>query len=105
MGGTEVLHEDRKLRVTSRKNLVIAVWSAVPEVVQLRALNRVLERFSKSKQGAYGIISAVVRGVPRFHQEDCVLIRFMPQGDTQKMPVAEAREAGCTPCTACQPEG
>ena len=47
----------------------------------------------------------VVRGVPRFHQEDCVLIRFMPQGDTQKMPVAEAREAGCTPCTACQPEG
>ena len=47
----------------------------------------------------------VVRGVPRFHQEDCVLIRFMPDGDTQKMPVAQAREAGCTPCAACQPEG
>ena len=48
---------------------------------------------------------SVVRGVPRYHQEDCVLIRFMGEGDTQKMPVAQAREAGCTPCTACQPEG
>jgi hypothetical protein len=47
----------------------------------------------------------VVHGVPRFHQEDCVLIRFMPEGDTQKMPVAEAQAAGCTPCAACQPEG
>ena len=28
----------------------------------------------------------VIRGVPRFHQEDCVLIRFMPEGDAQKMP-------------------
>jgi hypothetical protein len=48
---------------------------------------------------------SVVRGVPRFHLEDCVLIRFMPAADTQKMPVAQARAAGCTPCTACQPEG
>lgn len=47
----------------------------------------------------------VVHGVPRFHQEDCVLIRFMPEGDTRKMPAAEARAAGCTPCAACQPEG
>jgi hypothetical protein len=51
-----------------------------------------------------GLVS-VVRGVPRFHREDCVLIRFMPENDTQKMPVAQAREAGCTPCTACEPEG
>lgn len=47
----------------------------------------------------------VVHGVPRFHQENCVLIRFMAEGDTRKMPVAEARAAGCTPCTACQPKG
>ena len=53
---------------------------------------------------AAGLVS-VIRGVPRFHQEDCVLIRFMPGGDTQKLPAAEAREAGCTPCAACQPEG
>jgi hypothetical protein len=51
-----------------------------------------------------GLVS-VVRGVPRFHREDCVLIRFMPESDTQQMPVAQAREAGCTPCTACEPEG
>ena len=53
---------------------------------------------------AVGLVT-VVRGVPRFHQEDCVLIRFMPEGDTQQLPAAEAREAGCTPCVACQPAG
>jgi hypothetical protein len=53
---------------------------------------------------AAGLVT-VIRGVPRFHQEDCVLIRFMPEGDAQKMPAAAAREAGCTPCAACQPEG
>jgi hypothetical protein len=44
----------------------------------------------------------VVRGVPRYHQPDCVLIRFMPDGDVQKLSVPEATAAGCTPCTACQ---
>ena len=53
---------------------------------------------------AVGLVT-VIRGVPRFHQEDCVLIRFMPEGDAQKLPAAAAREAGCTPCAACQPEG
>jgi hypothetical protein len=48
---------------------------------------------------------AVIRGVPRYHDQDCVLIRFMPEGDTQKVSVAQAKESGCTPCAACQPEG
>jgi hypothetical protein len=48
---------------------------------------------------------AVVRGVPRYHEPDCVLIRFMPEGDVQKMTIPRAREEGCTPCAACQPEG
>ena len=47
----------------------------------------------------------VVPGVPRYHRPDCVLIRFMPEGDVQKLPVAEAKDAGCTPCAACQPTG
>jgi hypothetical protein len=47
----------------------------------------------------------VVPGVPRYHRTDCVLIRFMPEGDIQKHSVAAARDAGCTPCAACQPEG
>jgi hypothetical protein len=47
----------------------------------------------------------VIRGVPRYHQSDCVLIRFMSEGDTQAMTVAEAKDAGCTPCTACHSEG
>jgi hypothetical protein len=47
----------------------------------------------------------VVPGVPRYHRTDCVLIRFMPEGDVQKQSVAAARDAGCTPCAACQPEG
>lgn len=48
---------------------------------------------------------AVVRGVPRYHKPDCVLIRFMPEGDLQKLTVPQAKEDGCTPCTACQPTG
>jgi hypothetical protein len=48
---------------------------------------------------------AVVRGVPRYHEPDCVLIRFMPEGDLQKVTVAQAKEDGCTPCGACQPTG
>jgi hypothetical protein len=46
----------------------------------------------------------VIPGVPRYHKSDCVLIRFMPEGDSQQLLIAQAREAGCTPCTACQPE-
>jgi hypothetical protein len=48
---------------------------------------------------------AAVRGVPRYHEPDCVLIRFMPEGDLQKLTIPQAKEQGCTPCTACQPAG
>jgi hypothetical protein len=48
---------------------------------------------------------AVVPGVPRYHRTDCVLIRFMPEGDVKKQSVEVAKDAGCTPCAACQPEG
>ena len=47
----------------------------------------------------------VVPGVPRYHRSDCILIRFMGDNDLQKMPVEAAREAGCSPCRACQPDG
>ena len=47
---------------------------------------------------------AVVPGVPRYHEPNCILIRFMPGDDIQRMTVSEAEEAGCTPCRACQPE-
>ncbi|MGH3296848.1 MAG: hypothetical protein ACRDP7_34150, partial [Trebonia sp.] len=47
----------------------------------------------------------VVPGVPRYHRSDCVLIRFMPEGDIQKLSIAAAKDTGCTPCAACQPEG
>ena len=46
---------------------------------------------------------AVLRGVRRYHRPDCVLIRFMPEGDIQRLPVAQAKADGCTPCAACQP--
>jgi hypothetical protein len=48
---------------------------------------------------------AVVPGVPRYHRADCVLIRFMPEGDVKKLSVEAAKDAGCTPCAACQPAG
>jgi hypothetical protein len=47
----------------------------------------------------------VVPGVPRYHDPDCVLIRFMSEDDIKKLSIPQAREAGCTPCGACQPEG
>ena len=46
----------------------------------------------------------VVPGVPRYHEQNCILIRFMADDDMQKMTVSEAAEAGCTPCRACQPD-
>ena len=51
-----------------------------------------------------GLVS-VIRGVPRYHDAECVLIRFMPEGDIQKLSIPQAKELGCTPCAACQPEG
>ena len=46
----------------------------------------------------------VVPGVPRYHEQNCILIRFMNDDDVQKMTVSEAAETGCTPCRACQPD-
>jgi hypothetical protein len=50
----------------------------------------------------------VVPGVPRYHNPHCLLIRFMGEGDLDKMTLGAARDVGCTPCRAClpdQPEG
>jgi hypothetical protein len=46
----------------------------------------------------------VVPGVPRYHEPDCILIRFMPEGDVQTRTIPEAKAVNCTPCVACQPE-
>jgi hypothetical protein len=46
----------------------------------------------------------VVPGVPRYHEPDCILIRFMPSGDVQTKSIPEAKAGKCTPCAACQPE-
>jgi hypothetical protein len=45
----------------------------------------------------------VVPGVPRYHDAHCILIRFMAEDALEKTTLAAAREAGCTPCRACQP--
>jgi hypothetical protein len=46
----------------------------------------------------------VVPGVPRYHKAHCILIRFMGDSDLDKMTLAAARKAGCTPCRACLPD-
>jgi hypothetical protein len=46
----------------------------------------------------------VVPGVPRYHDARCILIRFMGDSDLDKMTLAAARDAGCTPCRACLPD-
>ena len=45
----------------------------------------------------------VVPGVPRYHTDNCILIRFMDDDDMQQMSLKAATDAGCTPCGACQP--
>ncbi len=46
----------------------------------------------------------MVPGVPRYHNAQCILIRFMGENDLEKMTLGEAREVGCTPCRACLPD-
>jgi hypothetical protein len=40
--------------------------------------------------------------VPRYHAVNCILVRFMDEGDLEKMTQDEANAAGYTPCAACQ---
>jgi hypothetical protein len=47
----------------------------------------------------------VIPGVPRYHDPDCILIRFMGEADVARKSIPEAQAANCTPCAACQPEG
>jgi hypothetical protein len=49
-------------------------------------------------------VVTVVPGVPRYHNATCILIRFMGESDLDKMTIATARDAGCTPCRACLPD-
>lgn len=46
----------------------------------------------------------VVPGVPRYHNASCILIRFMGDDGLEKMTLAAAQQAGCTPCRACLPD-
>ncbi len=45
----------------------------------------------------------VVPGIARFHQTDCILIRFLGEDDLQRMSREEAVAAGCAACRACRP--
>jgi hypothetical protein len=47
----------------------------------------------------------VIPGVPRYHDPDCILIRFMDEDDVARKSIPEAKAANCTPCAACLPEG
>jgi hypothetical protein len=47
---------------------------------------------------------SVVPGVPRYHDAHCILIRFMSEDGLETMTLAAARDSGCTPCRACQPD-
>jgi hypothetical protein len=60
---------------------------------------------SDAKQDGGAKMVTVVPGVPRYHEPDCILIRFMPENDVKQKSIPEAKAANCTPCAACQPEG
>jgi hypothetical protein len=46
----------------------------------------------------------VVPGIARYHNADCILIRFLGEEDLETMPLGRAEESGCAPCRACRPE-
>ena len=56
-------------------------------------------------QAAGAKLVTVIPGVPRYHDPDCILIRFMDEDDIARKSIPEAQAANCTPCAACQPEG
>ena len=78
---------------------------AAPETAELQAGSADGEPLSADTAGQVTGPApvTVLRGVPRYHQPDCVLIRFLPEDDIQRLPVAQAKADGCTPCAACQP--
>jgi hypothetical protein len=47
---------------------------------------------------------SVVPGIARYHQGDCILIRFLSEEDLQTMTRQAAEASGCAPCRACRPE-
>jgi hypothetical protein len=46
----------------------------------------------------------VVPGIARYHNADCILIRFLGEDDLETMTLGKAEESGCAPCRACRPE-
>ena len=46
----------------------------------------------------------VVPGIARYHNADCILIRFLGEDDLETMTLGKAEESGCVPCRACRPE-
>ena len=46
----------------------------------------------------------VVPGVARYHRRECILIRFLGDGDLEIMTKQEAVDAKFVACRACQPD-
>jgi hypothetical protein len=46
----------------------------------------------------------VVPGVARYHRSECILIRFLGEGDLEILPKQEAVASGLVACRACQPD-
>jgi hypothetical protein len=46
----------------------------------------------------------IVPGISRYHRRQCILIRFLSDGDLETMTREAAQAAGSVPCKACQPD-
>ncbi len=46
----------------------------------------------------------MVPGVARYHRSECILIRFLGEGDLEIMPKQQAVADGLIACRACQPD-
>ena len=46
----------------------------------------------------------MVPGVARYHRSECILIRFLGEGDLEILSKQEAVANGLVACRACQPD-
>jgi hypothetical protein len=82
-----------------------AAADASTEPSETPVVNSTHEDESSAPQQSEVKLVTVIPGVPRYHDPDCILIRFMDEDDVARKSIPEAKAANCTPCIACQPEG
>jgi hypothetical protein len=97
------VHADASEDPAAADDAYLAADSGAEPAETLAAADR--EDQPPAEQQSDARLVTVIPGVPRYHDPDCILIRFMDEDDIARKSIPEAKAANCTPCVACQPEG